>query len=56
MRTLFKVAIIIPVILLSIDYYMSPYKEYKPTELGISQQQIVFDKLLNDGSGRTGSG
>eukprot|EP00347_Sterkiella_histriomuscorum_P000853 403374270 len=40
MRTMFMWALIVPFCLMGFDYYMSRFNEYKPTELGVTQQQM----------------
>lgn len=45
LRKLLIIGLLIPLLLMTIEYYMSPYKEYKPTKLGIRQQKI---KRLSD--------
>ena len=37
MRNLIYVGLMLPVFMMGVDYYMSRFNEYKPTELGINQ-------------------
>ena len=36
--------IIVPVLLMGFEYYMSPFKEFKTTQLGITQQKMKLGK------------
>ena len=39
-KSLTTIGILIPLVLVSFDFYMSPKKEFKPTSLGITQPKI----------------